>query len=97
MLKIDLPVSDVIGLTDQSRVRFFLDANPLNPLGAQVLRASYRAKDVPGVGLVYEIVAVLDRQNNKAENKEHKTPRIGLRGYGSNFRREGVSWILFVP
>ncbi len=85
-IRIDLPVGDVIGLQKNARVRFFLDANPLEPLAAKVVRASYRAKDVPGIGLVYQIVAALDETLDETLGEplepatRSKKPRIGLRG-----------------
>ncbi len=79
-IRIDLPVGDVIALKKQSRVRFFLDANPLNPISAKVLRASYRAKDVAGVGLAYQIVARFEQTANGRKTGKKNTPRIGLRG-----------------
>jgi len=79
VLRIDLPVADAINLTKGADVRLFLDANPLKALSAKLRHAGYHAVEQPGVGLVYRVIADLERQQNKI------VPRIGLRGTAQIF------------
>lgn len=43
-VRIDVPVGDAISLTRGSKVRLFLDADPLNPADAVITRASHTAR-----------------------------------------------------
>lgn len=76
-IKVDLPVGDAIALKPGMPVNLFLDARPLEALKARVLSGAYRAKDKAGIGLSYEILAELE--------KDQKIPRIGLRGTAKIF------------
>lgn len=77
-VRVDLPVADAITLRSGARVRIFLDANPLKAFNGKVRHASYAAREVAGVGLVYKIVVDLDKSQNEI-------PRIGLRGTSQIF------------
>jgi len=72
LVRIDAPLS--IGETLQSgaRVRMFLDADPLNPIEAELLTASFYAEPTPDGHMAYEGFARL--------KTEDELPRIGTRG-----------------
>jgi multidrug efflux pump subunit AcrA (membrane-fusion protein) len=71
--RIDVNVHDAIALDGTARARLFLDANPLQPLDAQVYERSYNASEIPGGSLAFTVRAELSDKNAAA-------PRIGLRG-----------------
>jgi multidrug efflux pump subunit AcrA (membrane-fusion protein) len=58
-LRIDVPVADAIALKTGARVRAFLDSDPLTPIDAEVVSASYEATEAKGVGLAYRVRARL--------------------------------------
>lgn len=72
--RIELPVADAITLSQGSRVRLFLDSDPLRPWSATVRRADYKAKvgenDIVSFRVVADVVA---------EEGRHP-PRLGVRG-----------------
>lgn len=70
--RLDLPVQDSIVLGDNRLVWLFLDADPLHPRAAQIREMSYHAREIPGGGLAYQIMA-LPADHGAAI-------RIGLRG-----------------
>lgn len=70
--RILLPVKDAVLLDAGGRVRLFLDSNPLDPIGAAVLRAEYLPEVTPAGNFAYRIAARLEA--------EKPVPRIGLRG-----------------
>ncbi|TNC08378.1 HlyD family efflux transporter periplasmic adaptor subunit [Methylobacterium terricola] len=78
-IRIDLPVSDAIALAVGSRVRVFLDADPLNALDAQVDQVTPVARMTEAGVLAHRIVAKLPAAAS--------VPRLGARGtaqlYGS--------------
>ena len=80
-LKIELPVDDAIVVGKSGKVKVFLDSDPLNPLGAKVVRAAHEARNTTGDVLAYEIIARFPRSVKKP-------PRLGVRGtaqvYGEN-------------
>jgi len=59
-VRIDLPVSDAIVLAEGAPVKVFLNANPLDSLGATVSHASYHAEVLPGDLLAYRVKADLN-------------------------------------
>lgn len=69
---IPLPVGDLIVLDENTRVRVFLDADPLTPILGDLSRASYHATMQPDGMLAYELAADLP--------PETAVPRIGARG-----------------
>lgn len=69
---LDLGVHDAISLDVTSRVKLFLDADPLNPRSGVVSEMSYHATEVVGGQLAY-LVRVLPKG-------EGEPVRIGLRG-----------------
>ena len=74
-----LPVKDSIVIKENSKVRVFLDVNPISPYKGKLLRSTYEPELSPEEVLSYKLVSSFE------VNK--KTPRIGLRGtakvYGS--------------
>ena len=74
-----LPVKDSIVIKEQSKVRAFLDVNPISPYKGKLLRSTYEPELSPEEVLSYKLVSSFE--GNK------KIPRIGLRGtakvYGS--------------
>ena len=74
-----LPVKDSIVIKENSKVRVFLDVNPISPYKGKLLRSTYEPELSPEEVLSYKIVSSLE--------KNKKAPRIGLRGtakvYGS--------------
>jgi len=74
-----LPVKDSIVIKENSKVRAFLDVNPISPYKGKLLRSTYEPELSPEEVLSYKLVSSFE--GNK------KIPRIGLRGtakvYGS--------------
>lgn len=74
-----LPVKDSIVIKENSKVRVFLDVNPISPYKGKLLRSTYEPELSPEEVLSYKLVSSFE--SNK------KAPRIGLRGtakvYGS--------------
>ncbi len=94
---IRLPVIDNIALDEGSKVRVFLDGDPLNPIEATLSRTSYRAATQPDGSFAYTLTA---RMQGDAELRQ---VRIGAYGtsqlYGEHhsihyivFRRP-LSWL----
>jgi hypothetical protein len=69
---IPLPVGDLIVLDGETRVRVFLDADPLTPILGDLNRANYHATMQPDGTLAYELRADLP--------PGAELPRIGSRG-----------------
>lgn len=57
-----LPVIDNIDLQEGSKVRIFLDGNPLNPIDATLIRTSYRAVNQPDGSFAYTLKAHADSE-----------------------------------
>lgn len=72
LLRISTPIADSVTMQSGARVRMFLDADPLKPLEAELLRANYYATPQAGGNLAYEA----DAKFTDLET----TPRIGGRG-----------------
>ena len=72
-LEVDLPVADAIVLKPGAYVRVFLDADPLKPLDARLVKGSYHAQIQPSGALVYKL-----RAEFAADMSD--VPRIGARG-----------------
>ena len=88
-LEIELPVSDAIVANEGSRVRFFLDTSPLDPIEAKLVRTSYQAVRTGSEVLAYTLVAELQPGTDDA------VFRIGLRGVAQVFG-EDVSLFFFL-
>lgn len=71
-LDIELPVNDAINVSPGTRVKFYLNVDPLNPLDAKLRYVSYSAEETPGGDLAYHLKADF--------LKDQKIPRIGLKG-----------------
>lgn len=72
--RIELPVADAIVLKDQARVKVFLDSDPLNPIEARLVRASYKAAPREAQQFAFRLIA----QTVDAELAGRL--RLGLRG-----------------
>lgn len=57
LLRIDAPLAHGESLQSGARVRLFLDADPINPIEAELTRASYQASPTPEGGMAYEAYA----------------------------------------
>ena len=71
-LKVSLAVKDGIVLREGAAIELFLDIDPVRPLPARLLRASYEAELTPLGVLAYRIAAEFDAAT--------PPPRIGLQG-----------------
>ena len=70
-ISVEQAVDDAIALSDNARVRVFLDADPLNAIEAKLTSAAFHAEPTPDGNLAYRAdVRIADGT----------TPRIGLRG-----------------
>ncbi len=70
---IDLPVAESFVLKENSRVKVFLDSNPLKPIEATLIEASYQPYTDKRNVLSYRVSALL-------EANETDIPRIGIQG-----------------
>jgi hypothetical protein len=68
-----LPVKDSLVIAPNSKVRVFLDIDPLNSIEAKINRTAYKPEITPEGVLAYKVIASL------VETSE-SIPRIGLRG-----------------
>ncbi len=71
LLRLHAPLAHGEALREGARVRMFLDNDPVTPLEAELVRASYRAVTLPEGGMAFDAHAVLT---------EGDIPRIGARG-----------------
>ncbi len=71
-IRADVPVGQIIALKAGARTMLFLDIDPLHPVPARLVSASYEAEAMAGGMLAYRAVAALD--------EGAQPPRIGLRG-----------------
>ena len=71
LLRLHAPLAHGEALREGARVRMFLDTDPVAPLEANLVRASYRASTLPEGGMAFEAHAALS---------EDDLPRIGARG-----------------
>ena len=71
LLRLHAPLAHGEALREGARVRMFLDTDPVAPLEAELVRASYRASTMPEGGMAFEAHAVLS---------DDALPRIGARG-----------------
>jgi len=71
-LDVWLPVNDAITLTPGSRIKLFLNVQPLQPIRAVLSYASYSAEKRPDGTLAYLIKAYFP--------KGQHVPRIGFKG-----------------
>lgn len=72
--RIDLPASDAIVLYEGARVKVFLDSDPLNPVEARLVRASYKAALREAQQFVFRLVA------EAADSQSTSRLRLGMRG-----------------
>lgn len=71
LLRLHAPLAHGEALREGARVRMFLDTDPVAPLEAELVRASYRAAVTPEGGMAFDAHAALT---------EDDLPRIGARG-----------------
>lgn len=76
---IDVAVNDAIALKAGSRVRVYLDSDPLSPIEATIMSASYQAAELPGKSLAYRIRAAVVSEDSD------QVLRIGQRGAAKVF------------
>ena len=79
-LRIDAPLTIGESLQNGSRVRMFLDSDPLNPIEAEVTQASYYAQPTPEGHMAYEAFAALIPAGSGGSDDSSQLPRIGTRG-----------------
>lgn len=72
-LRIDLPVAEAIVLRGGERIKVFLDANPLHPIEARLLRADYRARPRDNQQLAFRLIA-------ETVGPDTESLRLGVRG-----------------
>ncbi|MDD9909560.1 MAG: HlyD family efflux transporter periplasmic adaptor subunit [Ahrensia sp.] len=72
--KIEVPVGDAIILSQERKVRFFMDESPLRPLNGTIRYSSFEATELSDGVLAYEVVADLDPAS------PHAAPRLGGHG-----------------
>ena len=71
--QIKVPVADAVNLHEGAQVKVFLDADPLHPLDARIVRAAYKAEaDAAGVAS-FTVTA-------RASSADARVERLGLRG-----------------
>jgi biotin carboxyl carrier protein len=88
-LAVDLPVKESMVLSDGARIKVFLDSDPMNPLEATLVKASYRAQPDKRDILSYSLRAEL--ADNDAE-----LPRIGVQGTAQVFsEKASLAYVLF--
>ena len=89
-ISINLPVADAIVLENGTRVRLFLDADPLKSLEATLTSSSYHARPDDENILSYQVIAQF-RSKEKSG-----VPRIGLRGTAQLFGSDvSLGYFLF--
>ena len=75
---VKLAPDDSIILQDGNDARIFLDADPLNPVKAKIIRRSYHAKPDTTNTLAYDLILrTIENSNAATTNINH---RIGIRG-----------------
>ncbi len=91
LLRIDAPLAHGEALQSGARVRMFLDADPINPIEAQLKRASYQASRVAEGGMAYEAYAGF------TDNRQ--TLRIGGRGVAKIYGEKApiAYWLIRRP
>ena len=71
--QIKVPVADAVNLHEGAEVKVFLDADPLHPLDAKIVRAAYKAEaDSAGVASFTATA--------RASHVDQRVERLGLRG-----------------
>lgn len=71
--RISVPVDDAVVLEPSSKVRVFLDSDPLNPLAGRIVRSSHSARLSDSNQLAFRVEAA-------PELGTAPVPRLGLRG-----------------
>jgi Biotin-lipoyl like len=72
-IRIDVPVADSIILSDDKRVKVFLDSDPLRPREATIVHGDYQAKMREGGSVAFRVVAIFT-------DGTVIPPRLGIRG-----------------
>ncbi|WP_213957337.1 HlyD family efflux transporter periplasmic adaptor subunit [Variovorax sp. dw_954] len=71
--QLKVPVADAVNLREGAQTRVFLDASPLHPLDATIVRAAYKAETDPAGVASYVVTA-------RAVDASGPVARLGLRG-----------------
>lgn len=88
-LEVDLPVKESNVLAEGARIKIFLDSDPLNPLEATLVNASYRAQPDKRDILSYSLTAEL-------ADSEAELPRIGVQGTAQVFsEKASLAYVIF--
>ena len=88
-LAIDLPVKESIVLQEGARIKVYLDSDPLNPLEAKLVEASYRAQPDRRDILSYSLKAQLTDTNQVL-------PRIGVQGTAQVYsEKASLAYVIF--
>jgi len=93
LLRIDVPLSVGETLENDARVRIFLDNDPLTPIEAKLVNASYYAQATPSGQMAYEAFA------NLVIDDIDDLPRIGTRGVAKIYGEKAPLgfWLLRRP
>lgn len=95
-LKIDLPIKESIVLNEGARIKIFLDSDPLNPLEATLVEASYRAQPDKRDILAYSLTAELAPSESDAADADSELPRIGVQGTAQVFSgKASLAYVIF--
>lgn len=88
-LAIDLPVKESIVLQEGARIKVYLDSDPLNPLEAKLVEASYRAQPDRRDILSYSLKAQL-------ADTSAALPRIGVQGTAQVYsEKASLAYVIF--
>lgn len=88
-LAVDLPVKESMVLSEGARIKVFLDSDPMNPLEATLVEASYQAQPDKRDILSYALTAELTDANAAL-------PRIGVQGTAQVFsEKASLAYVIF--
>lgn len=88
-LDIDLPAKESIVLSEGARIKIFLDSDPMNPLEASLIEASYRAQPDKRDIMSYSLSAELS-------DGDVELPRIGVQGTAQVFSdKASLAYVIF--
>ena len=93
LLRIDVPLNVGETLENDARVRIFMDSDPLTPIEAKLVSASFYAQATPNGQMAYEAFASLDIDDIS------DLPRIGTRGVAKIYGEKAPLgfWLLRRP
>ena len=93
LLRIDVPLNVGETLENDARVRIFMDSDPLTPIEAKLVSASFYAQATPNGQMAYEAFASLEIDDTS------ELPRIGTRGVAKIYGEKAPLgfWLLRRP